>query len=73
MDPDLERVLRGLEEAAEWAKTYRFEMTDDYREMLARLEALPQNQSGSDKSHVGRAVRAYKNSFKNVRLLRDKP
>ena len=52
MDPELERVLRGLKEAAEFAKTYRFEMTDDYLALLARVEAMPQNQSGADKSHV---------------------
>ena len=50
MDPDLERVLRGLEEAADFAKTYRFEMTEDYIELIARVEALPTNQTGADKS-----------------------
>jgi hypothetical protein len=61
MDPDLERkrVLRGLEEAAEFAKTYRFEMTEDYLALLARVEAMPQNQSGADKSGRWRGSRAY--------------
>lgn len=50
MADDLERVLRGLEEAKEFARTYRFEMTDDYRALIARVEAMPRNQSGADKS-----------------------
>ena len=69
MDDELERVLRGLEEAAEFARTYRFEMTEDYLAFLARLEAMPENQSGTDKSHVWRGLQAYRNSFKNARLL----
>ena len=73
MDDELERILRGLEKAAEFAKTYRFEMTDDYLALLARVEAMPQNQSGADKSHVWRGLRAYRNAFKNVRLLPRKP
>lgn len=73
MDPELERVLRGLEEAAEFAKTYRFEMTDDYLALLAKVEAMPRNQSGADKSHVWRGLRTYTDSFKNVRLLTRKP
>jgi hypothetical protein len=73
MDPELERVLRGLNEAAEFARTYRFEMTEDYLALLARVEAMPQNQSGADKSHVWRGLQAYRSSFKNVRLLPRKP
>lgn len=73
MDPELERVLRGLEEAAEFVKTYRFEMTEDYLALLARVEAMPQNQSGADKSSVWPGLQAYVDSFKNVRLLPRKP
>lgn len=50
MADDLERVLRGLEKAKEFARTYRFEMTDDYRALIARVEAMPRNQSGADRS-----------------------
>lgn len=52
MSDDLERVLRGLEKAKEFARTYRFEMTDDYRALIARVEAMPRNQSGADKSNA---------------------
>jgi hypothetical protein len=72
-DPELERVLRGLREAAEFAKTYRFEMTEEYLALIARVEAMPQNQSGADKSHVWPGLRAYVDSFKSVRLLPRKP
>ena len=50
MADDLVRVLRGLEQAKEFARTYRFEMTDDYRALIERVEAMPRNQSGADKS-----------------------
>jgi hypothetical protein len=50
MPGDLERVLRGLQEAQEFAQKYRFEMTDDYRDLIVRVEALSRNQSGADKS-----------------------
>lgn len=50
MKPTLEDALRGLEEAAEFAKSYRFEMTEDYLALIARVEAMPQNQTGADKS-----------------------
>ena len=69
MDPEFERVLRGLHEAVEFAKSYRFEMTDDYLALLAQVEAMPRNQSGSDKSAVWPAQQAYVDSFKDVRLL----
>ena len=59
MDPELERALRGLAEAVEFAKTYRFEMTDDYLALIARVEAMPPNQSGADKSGRWRGNRAY--------------
>ncbi|HET9359607.1 MAG TPA: hypothetical protein VFO58_07655 [Vicinamibacterales bacterium] len=50
MEPTLASFLQGLEEATEFAKAYRFEMTDDYRSLIEQVEALPRNQSGADKS-----------------------
>jgi hypothetical protein len=50
MAGNLERVLKGFEQSREFARTYRFEMTDDYRALIARVEAMPRNQSGADKS-----------------------
>jgi hypothetical protein len=64
MADDLERVLRGLEEAKEFARTYHFEMSDDYRALIARVEAMPRNQSGADRS--GRWI----GSLANMRAVR---
>lgn len=50
MSGELERVLRGFEKAQEFARTYRFEMTDGYRALIERVEAMPRNRSGADKS-----------------------
>jgi hypothetical protein len=50
MDADLERTLRGLQEAADFAKGYRFELTDEYLALIARVEAMPRNRSGANKS-----------------------
>jgi hypothetical protein len=50
MVDDLKRMARGLEAAKEFARTYRFEMTDEYRALIERVEAMPRNQSGADKS-----------------------
>lgn len=57
MAADLERVLRYLDDAAEFARTYRFEMTDDYRQLIARIEAMPRNQSGAERG--GRWIGSY--------------
>ena len=50
VDDDRDYVWRALDEAAEFARTFRFEMTDDYLALIERVEALPRNQSGADKS-----------------------
>jgi hypothetical protein len=47
---ELERIRRVLAGVEEFARTYRFEMTDEYRAMITQVEAMPQNQSGADKS-----------------------
>jgi hypothetical protein len=57
VDGDLERIRRVFEGVQEFARTYRFEMTDEYRAMIAHVEAMPQNQSGADKS--GRWLGSY--------------
>ena len=73
MKPTLDDVLRGLEEASTFAKSYRFELTEDYLQLIAQVEAMPRNQSGADKSYVWRGQRTFLESFKNVRLLPRKP
>jgi hypothetical protein len=60
---DLERVLKGFEVAREFARTYRFEMTDEYRALIERVEAMPRNQPGADKSGRWVGSRADKKAF----------
>ena len=73
MDPEVDAALRGLEKAAEFAKSYRFEMTEEYLHLIEEVEALQRNQPGTDKSYVWRAQRAFLESFRNVRRLSPKP
>jgi hypothetical protein len=70
MQRTLADVLRGLEEATAFAKSFRFEMTGDYVALIALIEAMPQNQSGSDKTGVWPGLRAYTKTFTHVRPLR---
>lgn len=66
MGGDLDRVLRGLEEAREFAASYRFEITAEYRALIAHIESLPQNGAGCDKSAVWSALRGYVDLFTRV-------
>ena len=56
MSRDLDRVLDGLDAARAFAADYRFEMTDEYRALIGRVEALAQNAEGADKSWVWRLI-----------------
>lgn len=69
MGPTLEDGLRALEEATVLAKLIRIELTDEYLDLIAQVEAMPRNQSGTDKSGVWPAQRAFRDSFKNARPL----
>ncbi|OFW13830.1 MAG: hypothetical protein A3F70_00570 [Acidobacteria bacterium RIFCSPLOWO2_12_FULL_67_14] len=70
MADDLERVLKGLDEAAAFARTYRFEMTDEYRALIARVEALPANRPGADKSWVWRLIDSSARFYKSAVRVR---
>lgn len=50
MDSETARILDGLEEASQFAATYRFNLTDDYLALVEAVEAMPGNQPGQDKS-----------------------
>lgn len=67
MDPELERVLRGFDEAREFARTFRFEITEEYLRLIAKVEALPRNQPGSDKTGVWTALQTYEQFFRLAR------
>ncbi len=52
MSHTLEDGLRALREAAELAASIRIDLDDRYRRAIALSEALPENQSGADKTWV---------------------
>ena len=47
---ELDEVLRGLEEAVKFAQSYRFDLDDVFLALIARVESLPENQTGARKS-----------------------
>jgi hypothetical protein len=59
VNPTLEDGLRALREASERAAGIHPEMTDEYLRLIEAVEALPQNQTGADKSGRWRGSRAY--------------
>jgi hypothetical protein len=65
--------LHALREAAEQATRIEIALTDDYLAHVAQVEAMPQNQSGADKTGIWRSLRAYTESFKHVRPARRTP
>jgi hypothetical protein len=69
----LEEGLRILAEATELARSIRINLTEDYLQLIAQVEAMPRNQSGVDKSYVWRAEQAFRATFKNGRLVERQP
>jgi hypothetical protein len=69
MKPTLEDGLRALREATELAASIRIELDAEYLRAIAIAEALPENQSGADKTWVWRMDRAFREHFKRVRPL----
>jgi hypothetical protein len=65
----LERVLQGLEKAREFAESFHFEITDEYRALIARVQEMPCNRPGADKSHIWPGLRAYIDTFKAAKLV----
>lgn len=66
MPVTLEDGLRALREATELAKSIRIELDEEYLQMIAWAEGLPENQSGSDKSWVDRAIAAFDRHFASI-------
>ena len=59
-----------LDEAAEEAKSIRVEVDDQYLRAIELAEALPQNQSGSNKDWVSNMDRAFRTHYKHARRIR---
>jgi len=70
VDPELEAILRMLDEVTEEVKSIRIEIDDDYLHAIELAEALPQNQSGTDKSWVAEADRQFRDHYKRARRIR---
>jgi len=69
MNPTLEDGLRALREASEQAASIRIELDDRYLRAIALAEALPENQSGADKTWVWRMDRAFREHYKRAKPL----
>ena len=66
MGPTLEETLRALDEVAEHAKSILIEVDDEYLELIALAEALPENQPGVDKTWVWRFDEAFRDHYRRV-------
>lgn len=60
--------IRRLADAA--ARDFLDNRWEAYLAMADRVEALPQNQSGADKSWVERAEQAHRQQVRGARLVR---
>jgi hypothetical protein len=69
VEPKLEDALRVLREAAARAPDIRIELTPEYLRLIEAVEALPQNQSGADKSGRWRGSHAYWRFMREGRLV----
>jgi len=56
-----------LDEAVEQAKSIRIDVDDEYLRAIELAEALPQNQSGSDKTWVWKMAAASRAYFERVK------
>jgi hypothetical protein len=50
MRPTVDDGLRAIREATELAKSIQIELDTEYFRLIAIVEAMPQNQSGAEKS-----------------------
>ena len=67
MDSDIQAVLKILDEV-EPVPTGPVRLAPEYLEAVARVENHPDNQSGSDKTWVGAALRRNRAFFERARL-----
>jgi hypothetical protein len=56
MNPTIDDALSALRDAAQQARSIRIELDEAYLLAIAAAEALPQNQSGADKTWVWRTL-----------------
>ncbi len=68
MDSDLQAVLKILDEL-EPVPTGPVRLSPEYLSAVERVENHPDNQSGSDKSWVGKVLRRNRAHFERAKLL----
>ncbi len=69
MDPDTARTLKLLEDVTRDLETEGPVPLDEvYLRMIARVEAMPQNQNGADKSAVWEGLESDRLHFARARL-----
>lgn len=67
MDDSEQRALRILEEFARLPReTGPVTLSPEYLEHIRRVEALPQNQSGADKTTRHRAEMEFRNHYRRI-------
>ena len=68
MDPDTRRVLKLLDDVTQNLETEGPVTLDEaYLQMIARVEAMPQNQDGTDKSWLWECFEADRRYFARLR------
>lgn len=60
---DWDEFFRGIRRPDTWRV---LEKWDEYMAMVERVEAMPENQSGADKTWVERAERSYRDHYDSV-------
>ena len=67
MDPSVQAALKLLDEL-EPVPTEPVQLSASYFRAVRKVEDLPENQSGADKTWVGKAIRQHLAFFERVRL-----
>jgi hypothetical protein len=73
MSVTLEDGLRSLREATALARTIRIHLDEEYLRAIALVEALPENQTGADKSWVWEAESCFRDHYRNARPSDNRP
>ena len=73
MEPELADALAAIDRAVAWVRERQESgwppLSSEYLRAIERVERLPQNQSGSDKSWVWRTVKTAREHFRRARRV----
>ena len=69
-DPHAEAALRLLDEICRTPiPTGPVTLSEEYLEAVRRVEAMPQNRSGSDKTWIEEAIRQFREHYQRAREI----